>query len=648
MRLSAVQIESETAPLKGNPTDLGAVYIPAAHRPNTELLTSVNRFLQSPSALFVVVGEAGSGKTCTAIDIANSLVAHGYPAFFYQSGMLESDVLEVVWREIAWTFNEQSDRVRALRHLSNQGAGKPFVLVLDALDEWTYLERAKHLRWLAQHIDPATTRIIATCKEAAWSEFLAVRGRQTGIDRHVFGIGADKHYSDSLGSLSHKDFHELLSRYRIAFGVSGGIDHSAQDAGRRSPFLLRVMFQVAAATAKHDITLYSSDLFKRYLELAVSRTKSADVSTNMVRTVAGLMFDRDTDWIDEDEVRAALQLRPIEELPQDLFANRILNATGPAGSRRITFTFAQLRSYVIAFLARRWDRMDAPQFEAEVANIQGLVRSEAVALYYSVAPEAHRKILEGPIRQNAAAYLHHYEHVIAHHFPALREAFLPYTKGGIGIGATLRVRQRRVEMFGFRPRSYDEPEVLIVPSEASDDRSVLFRLDIKTGHGGAPADAFTAGNVEKYVLMNEIVRQIKEMVVEMMLAEAPALAREAVAAALRQNAEKFSKLMGPGNRPEPAYPLSIAAIREEYRRDALRAGFCEDIVNEKRARGEIQEKWVGSTRSYSPNFTQNEKAEIERRVELAMSSSFSPISKVRSSIACVCGGECLGRWRSWK
>jgi hypothetical protein len=506
--------------------------------------------------------------------------------------------------------------------------GKPFVLVLDALDEWTYLERAKHLRWLAQHIDPGKTRIIATCKDAAWSEFLAVRGQQTGIDRHVFDVRPEKPYSDSLGSLAHRDFHELLSRYRIAFGVSGGIDYSAQDAGRRSPFLLRVMFQVAAATAKHDITLYSSDLFKRYLELAVSRTRSADASTNVVRTIAGLMFDRDTDWLGEDDVRAALQLRPTEELPQDLFANRVLNCTGPAGSRRITFTFAQLRSYLIAFHARKWDRMDAPRFETEIANIQGLVRSEALALYYSVAPEVHQRVLEGPIRQNAAAYLHHYERTIAEHFPALREAFVPYTKGRIGIGATLRVRLRRIEMFGFRPRSNDEPELLIVPSEASDDRSVLFRLDIERGHGGAPADAFTVGSVEKCVLMNEIVRQIKEMVDEMMLVEAPALAREAVVSALRQHAEKFLKLMGAGDRPEPAYPVSIAAIRDEYRRDALRAGFLEDVVKAKRARGEIKEKWSGSTVSYSLNLTQNEKSEIERRVELAMSSSVSPISKV--------------------
>jgi hypothetical protein len=82
------------------------------------------------------------------------------------------------------------------------------------------------------------------------------------------------------------------------------------------------------------------------------------------------------------------------------------------------------------------------------------------------------------------------------------------------------------------------------------------------------------------------------------------------------------------NRREPAYPVSVASICDEYLRDALRAGFREDVVTEKRARGEIQEKWNGPTVSYSLNLTPNEKAEIERRVERATSSSESPISKV--------------------
>lgn len=628
LRLSTAQIESETASLKGNPTDLGAVYIAAAQRPNAVLLADVHRFLQSTSALFVITGEAGSGKTCAAVDIATRLVADGYPTFFYQGGMLESNVLEAVWSELAWTFNQQSDRVRALQHLSNQGAGKPFVIVLDALDEWTYPERAKHLRWLAQHVDPSKTRIIATCKEAAWSDFLAVRGQQTGLDRHTFEARADKQYSVSLGPLSHKDFHELLDRYRIAFGVSGGIDYSAQDAGRRSPFMLRIMFQVAAATGEHDITLYSSSLFKRYLELAVSRTESADASTEMLRAVAGVMFDRDTDWLADDDVRDALQLRPTEGLPYDLFANRLLNYTGPVGNLRITFTFAQLRSYIIAFHARRWDRMDAAQFEADVTNIRGLVRSEALGLYYSVAPEVHKGVLEGPLRRNATAYLRRYVELIAHHFPAVREAFLPYTNGDVGLAATLRIHRRRVEMFGFRPRAKDEPEIVIVPAEASDDRSALLWLDVQLAHGGSPADAFDTGDVEKYVLLNEIGPQIKGIVDEMMLAEAPALAREAVTSAFRENADTFSRLMRFDNRREPAYPLSITAIRDEYRRDALRAGFREDVVEEKRTRGEIEEKWKGPIVTRSLNLTPDDNAEIERRVEQAISLSGSPISKV--------------------
>jgi hypothetical protein len=628
LRLSAAQIESETAPLKGEPTNLGAVYISAAHRPNKALLATVDRFLRSSSSLFVIVGEAGSGKTCAAVDIATSLVAEGYPAFFYQSSMLESNVLEAVWAEIAWTFNEQSDRVRALRHLSNQGAGKPFVIVLDALDEWTYQERAKHLRWLAQHIDPLRTRLVTTCKEAAWPEFLSVRGQQTGIDRHTFVVDPGKQYSLSFGPMSHKDFHELLDRYRVAFGVAGGIDLPAQDAGRRSPFLLRVMFQVAAATGTHDITLYSSSLFRRYLELAVSRTESAGASTNILRTIAGLMFENDTDWLDEDSVRSALRLRSTEELPHDLFANRLLNYTGPPGSRRIAFVFAQLRSYVIAFHARKWEQMDAARFEIEVKNISGLVRSEAVGLYYSVAPEPHKRVLEGPIRQNATEYLHCYLHLIQQHFPAIREAFLPYTKGGVGIGATLRVGRRRVEMFGFRPLSNDEAEVMIVPAEASDDRSALFRMGIIIGRGGAPADAFLAANVERFVLINEIVRQAREIVFEMMLAEPSVLAREAVALALQQNAATFSKLMRVDSPRQPAYPVSIAAIRDEYRREALRAGFREDVVKEKRARGEIEERWNGPYVSFTENLTRNETTEIERRVETAMLSGGSPISKV--------------------
>ena len=95
LRLSAAQIESETATLKGSPTDLGAVYIQAAHRRNTALLASVRRFLRSTSSLFVTVGEAGSGKTCAAVDIATRLLPKVTPRFSTRVACLSPTYLKL-------------------------------------------------------------------------------------------------------------------------------------------------------------------------------------------------------------------------------------------------------------------------------------------------------------------------------------------------------------------------------------------------------------------------------------------------------------------------------------------------------------------------------------------------------------------------
>ena len=157
---------------------------------------------------------------------------------------------------------------------------------------------------------------------------------------------------------------------------------------------------------------------------------------------------------------------------------------------------------------------------------------------------------------------------------------------------------------------------------------MLFWLGVQRGYGASAWDGFTTADLEKHVLIYEIGRQIKEILDELMLAETPALAREAVAFALTENANKFANLMPAPRSRQPAYPVSIGAIRDEYRRDALRAGFRNDVVEEKRAAGKIEERWKGPIVSFSANLTPNEEAEIERRVEQAMSSSGSPATKV--------------------
>jgi hypothetical protein len=522
LALSRIWLAEETATLSGSPEDLGAVYVQRLHVGRSAVDASIRAFMSGTHRGFALVGHAGMGKSSSMIDIANRLSGDGYSVLFFRGIALEGSLKEAVSREVAWAFGDAEHTVRALARLVAHG-GKPLVVMVDGLEDWEYTSRAQELAWLIGHSVQADLRFIVSCSTGRWLDFLKPKGVRLGLERHIFGATAQAPYSANLGPMNDDEFHRAVHTYRHVFDVHSGIEADAIAHARRSPFFLRLLFQIAATDASPTVTLRSQQFFDKYLELVTRRTGRPATAQATLTAIAQLMALEGKESIDELAVRQALALSGNEDLAQDVFDDRTVVAGGAPGRQRFAFSFGQLRSYLIAFHVRRWPELSDAALLDELSrgHSNGIV-AEAWTLYYDCASLEHCKLIDEPLRQNAKAYLHTYLELIAKHFPELRARFQPRTAGKVGFIAEINVPDRTLGYYGFRPIGDLESEVIFVAADASlgpQRRRIHHQYGVRHMHWSQSSNGFVTLDVRQEVIRHEILPQLKEMIERRLLNE---------------------------------------------------------------------------------------------------------------------------------
>src|SRR5205814_1471371 len=130
---------------------------------------------------------------------------------------------------------------------------------------------------------------------------------------------SERPFSEEILPLTPRDFHRTVQKYRAAFGFTGGFETAAFEHAQRSPFILRLLFQVATRSPTPYLGFNSRQFFEQYLELSIRRTAHPEVSLNVLIAIARAMFEADREWLVEQAVRDALHIGVNDVLPPDLF-----------------------------------------------------------------------------------------------------------------------------------------------------------------------------------------------------------------------------------------------------------------------------------------------------------------------------------------
>lgn len=624
------QAERVMEPLFGGPDDYAAVYIPETHVEREALTVAAQAFLVGVRPIFVLAGESGMGKSCVMIDLARTFGEGAYPVLFFRGALLQGDILDEIADEVEWAFGAQRGSIDTLRRLADNSGGKPLIIMIDGVEDWSFQAKVQNLVSLAGHAGGLNVRLIVSCKTASWEPFTLALGSRTGIENTIHGATERRRYSAQVGPFAPREFFRAVDKHRNAYRIeSGGFDPAALREARSSPFMLRLMFQVKAAepqvadtrSSSSDpgrISFDSTSFFATYLRLASRRTGQEETSVSALIATAKILYENDQEWVDEQSLRAALGLRITEQLPPALFQQRLLIGAGAPGLRRIGFGFGLLRNYIIAFVVRRWPAMPPEEFAREFAGTAAAgLRSELLSFYYPFATAAQKRVVDAPVRTHALDYLRKYVALIDE-FPALRDSFAPHTLGRIGFAGELRFPPR-IGMYGFRPIGERDEEVLLIPVDASDERSVrLFVAGVDAPHYFGFVDGFHTAVAKDEIRASEIGDQLETMVKKGCLNEAaaPDLADELIVCAL--TSERFFAPFVDPQTKRVRYPVDVADVMKALRREFLARHFRDEVVDAKRRRGEIKEEWRGTIVSYSAGLRPHEEQQLADRVETAL------------------------------
>jgi hypothetical protein len=601
-------------------------YIPDLHVPREAILKEVHEFYRSNLPGLLLVGQSGSGKTSELCSIVESLLASGNPVLFFNAFSLEKDILDAIAKEFSWTFSGSDVPIQIVKRMESFVQEGFLTIIIDAIDEWTFKSRSNHLASLLRAAENRKIKVIVSCKTSAVEQFLSYRGNPTITSLLTKRV--------DVVPFSLREFFQAVDKYRRAYQFFGGFEDAVLDQARDNPFLLRVLFDVARDSNVRHLTFSSSEFFEAYYERSLCKTSDVRQAGETLKVIARLLYEYNTDWITEADVRASLGLRVNESLMEELFEYGILlRSLGDAGEPAIGFYFQQLRDYIIAFKALQFSKMTAPSLEEEYKNVKfPSMRSDVFTLYYRLASREHKLFFDGELRANAAKYLYCYVSLIQENFPALKRAFKPGTDGRVGFIGELLLSQRCAGAYGFRPVGDSDDEVYFVPVQQVLGKSNLTYLNGANDlHLRSSAYGFRDGiDITAEVVEGELLPQVRLLVEQGRLNESnnPDLLSELIVETVSHHKGIFKRLFTSDQRMV-RYPLKLDAVLDCLLREKLARHYQEEIIARKRKNREIQEVWNGTMVSYSYSPTPADAAEVSQNVERALSVGEMPIFTAR-------------------
>jgi hypothetical protein len=327
---------------------------------------AVERFQQfvreRDKSVLACLGDSGCGKTVLACYLQEALPG---PSIFYSGTLLGDSLLGEIAADFNLAFSAQETELSILKRVARiaNAHGARLVILVDAIDEWRATTKVAQLSRLAVVASQLKIKVLLTCKISHWSSFIEQRGVATQLHEHVdqpvLTLG---NFTEEEGTAAAM----LVTRFLdLPRGASSRVDESL-----RHPFTLRVVAEVAATDdLPLDACVGSRRTLKRFLELSTTKLVDPGLGARLVIALARRLLEHGSSQCELDVLRGDLGLRPVDELPSELFLSGLLLAHADAdGGQFVSFYHSRVRDHVLAIMVARLSALDAVDRKAWVVR----------------------------------------------------------------------------------------------------------------------------------------------------------------------------------------------------------------------------------------------------------------------------------------
>ena len=590
------QLDYDLKSLIATESNPEAKYIPQLYHRREEFHTPFNEFLLSDKTVFALVGDSGSGKTCSLCHAALELHRRKTPVLFFKGALLAGALLEAIVDEFAWTLAEHRPGIQIIQKIQYLFENQPFVIIVDAIDEWPFAEKVLHLASLAQHLLQTNIKLLLSCKSSGWPTFLRVRDEPTSLADCTY-LGSDGRPGCRLPPPAERDYYCMFKAYREYYEFQGGIDEKLYAHMRSNLFFLRICFEAAQNSNLEHLTNESREIYDQYYKRLLRKSGDENEAARTLSELARALFEKNQDTIETRELRQRFGLSIKEKLLPSLFEYQVLDRGIENAKESIAFYFQQLRDYLIVFHVLRWHEMEDRDLRDAIGSLstEG-IHPELLCFFYRHAEDSQRLAIDGPLRPKARECLDIFSTILTKHFPDTREVFLSGNCKRIGFAATAFFHYNEVFFFGFRCLNDKESQnIVFVPMVNLDDPASVYDLyRVRTTSGISLQTDFRKVEARKLVT-DHIEEVLSEQIKAGQLDESlcPELHHELAIAVCQEQ-----RLLWPPRKNDRRFPVDLNEALDLLRERALYDHFERVRLEERLREGSIGE-WNESGYSYS-------------------------------------------------
>lgn len=318
-------------------------YIPETYVNRSNIITEFKTFLNdSNSCIFPVIGESGVGKTNTIINIYETFI--DYPAVFYSGTLLGESFFNELKFDFNLEFSPTETELSLIKKISSltKIIDKPFIIYLDALDEWIAKDALYQLENLTKILIRYNIKLCISCKDIAWASFLTQRGIPTLFSKNLFPVFKLENFNDSELLLA-------VNKYSEKFHLK--VNGKKISSELKNPFSLRIACEVSYIKGiEFDLSQNSRETLEFFIKQKVERTHDPQKIHRFLIAISKALLDNDMVQMEENIIRKELGLNISGEMPLDLFSSNLLykNTVSNAHEFYIGFYFSKIRDHIIS------------------------------------------------------------------------------------------------------------------------------------------------------------------------------------------------------------------------------------------------------------------------------------------------------------
>ena len=614
------QIKEGMKTLLGSKERPDRKFIPELYVPSKKTIKTFIDFLGSDKPLFALIGESGSGKSCSLCGLATDSIGD-YLVLFYRALNLTERLTKSIANDFNWEFSTYYNDIALFKRLDKISKNRKMLIFVDGIDEWMLPNKVEILGDFASKIRNRNFKLVISCKSGQWDKFLGKMGIPTTLSEEVFAVNENiKGYL--IEPFDDQEFFTMVVKYRRFYDFKGMFEIDVLEECKKSPFLLRVFFEVAHKTKLPHLTFSIKEFYDEYYKSVVERIPdNKDRAENTIKEIARLLFEKNLNSIDMDTLRFELKLNINDAIMPSLFECNILEKMSFGLESRIGFYFQKLRDYIIAFGVKKWDKIPINQFREEWTKIElDNVQLDVINFFYQFADIEKKKVIDAPLRANAKAYLSLYIKILDEHFYNLKDRFSPHKRGPIGFIGALEIKRGIIAAYGFKVTEQNSEDIELIPIQGfwNKNTNVMYLHGAGGMHYRGSCNGFTNFDIKKEVVEFEICDQLRHIVDNGLLNEANnyylALEKALGIIVRRQSylhgIKRFDKL-------SQYLPISIEKVEYGMRYEKALRYFEDKLIEEKKQKGIIKSNWSGSTVSYNYSFATEDREFIHQQAHEA-------------------------------